>query len=235
MPIEEIQHARLGRVAINTRQNTHRVSARWKKGLLSLNVPQGIGLPTLQRILDDMAPKLLASRPNLLYTINQELHLPLLNIVIRQQNFAPDRIIGCVKPNMAAIEVGSNFAFNDESTSVFISNALCRVAKSMAADLLIPHARKLAQRINRFPVGWTISTGHRILGQCSSNGIIALSYILLFLPEHLCNYVIYHELTHLSEMNHSPRFHQLLNSYLNGRERQLKSELNRYEWPVLRH
>lgn len=84
------------------------------------------------------------------------------------------------------------------------------------------------------PTGWIISSGFRTLGSCSSSGLISLSHILVFLPEELRDYIILHELAHLSEMNHSARFHALLDSYLDGRESQLRSRLRSFPWPILR-
>ena len=82
------------------------------------------------------------------------------------------------------------------------------------------------------PTGWAISTGHRVLGVCDSRGTVSLSYILVFLPAELREYVICHELAHLSELNHSPRFHALLDGYLGGREAILSARLKSYRWPV---
>ncbi len=47
-------------------------------------------------------------------------------------------------------------------------------------------------------------------GSCSSAGNINLNISLVRLPEPLCDYVILHELCHLKEPNHGPRFHSLL-------------------------
>ncbi len=47
-------------------------------------------------------------------------------------------------------------------------------------------------------------------GSCSSRGNINLSTCLLFAPPDVIDYVIIHELAHLVEMNHSPRFWALV-------------------------
>jgi hypothetical protein len=43
-------------------------------------------------------------------------------------------------------------------------------------------------------------------GSCSYNGTISLNWRLVQLPPHVRDYIIVHELAHLRELNHSPRF-----------------------------
>ncbi len=43
-------------------------------------------------------------------------------------------------------------------------------------------------------------------GSCSAGGTVSLNWRLVQTPESVRDYIIYHELMHLREMNHSPRF-----------------------------
>ena len=63
-------------------------------------------------------------------------------------------------------------------------------------------------------------------GSCSSSGNINLSTRLLFAPEDVIDYVIVHELAHLTEMNHSPKFYAIVRSIIpdfKKKEKWLKS------------
>ncbi len=55
-----------------------------------------------------------------------------------------------------------------------------------------------------------IRNQRRCWGSCTSKGNLNFSYKLLLLPPHLADYIILHELCHLGELNHSPRFWALV-------------------------
>lgn len=61
----------------------------------------------------------------------------------------------------------------------------------------------------RYGLSWNrvaIRDQRRRWGSCSSRGNLNFNYRLIFLPDHLFDYIIIHELCHLQEMNHGPQF-----------------------------
>lgn len=150
-----MHHKELGRVVVTLRRNSRHITARWKDGLVSLNVPHDVCLPDIHRILDDLAPKLLAARPEVFYRDGQLMQFPHAGFVIRRQTFAPSRILGTASLPLSAVEVGSDWNFDDPSTSRAVSDMLCKVAYRIAPQTLLPRAREIADSIGRHPAGWT--------------------------------------------------------------------------------
>lgn len=81
-------------------------------------------------------------------------------------------------------------------------------------------------------VGWLkANAGFRLLtmktqwGSCSPKGELLLNPLLVKAPGHCIDYVIFHELCHLKEHNHSQRFYELLGGLLPDWEKR-KAELD---------
>lgn len=68
------------------------------------------------------------------------------------------------------------------------------------------HARNLSLRPRRI----TIRDQRTRWGSCSSSGCLSFSWRLILAPSLVLDYVAAHEVAHLAEMNHGPRFWQLV-------------------------
>lgn len=64
-------------------------------------------------------------------------------------------------------------------------------------------------------------------GSCSRRGNLSFNYRIYKLPSHLADYIIVHELCHLGEFNHSPRFWNLVATTIPN-YRELRHELKIY-------
>ena len=60
----------------------------------------------------------------------------------------------------------------------------------------------------------TITGAKTRFGSCSSKGNISYSFRLMTYPDEALDYVVVHELAHLVEMNHSPRFYNIVEQVL---------------------
>ncbi|MBM65863.1 MAG: hypothetical protein CMH55_06495 [Myxococcales bacterium] len=79
----------------------------------------------------------------------------------------------------------------------------------------------------------TIAHQRRRWGSCSTRSGLRLNLRLLLCDEDLVDYVVAHEVCHLREMNHGPRFHHLLETLIpeaRRLSRRLAQESERYRF-----
>jgi len=111
------------------------------------------------------------------------------------------------------IVAGANRACWEEGTLVLKARpdadceALARRALQRHAALVFAERiAHYAQRLGREPPPLRLSSARTRWGSCSERTGISLNWRLIHLPLALIDYVVAHELAHLLEMNHSPRF-----------------------------
>ncbi|HLX03189.1 MAG TPA: SprT family zinc-dependent metalloprotease [Trinickia sp.] len=81
-------------------------------------------------------------------------------------------------------------------------------AKRLFGERLAIYADKLGVNFRAY----ALSSAATRWGSCSSDGKIRLNWRLIHFPLSIIDYVVAHELAHLREMNHSPRFWQTVES-----------------------
>lgn len=78
--------------------------------------------------------------------------------------------------------------------------------KEQAKEYLQQKSLYYSYRMGLNPGAVKINSAKTRWGSCNRKGDINFTYRLLFAPEELIDYVVVHELAHLKEMNHSPKF-----------------------------
>lgn len=78
--------------------------------------------------------------------------------------------------------------------------------KAFAHQDALDYCGPLAAKLGKEPSGITLRDTRSRWGSCTSTGNIMLSWRLIGAPPRVFEYVVAHELAHLMELNHSPRF-----------------------------
>ncbi len=123
-------------------------------------------------------------------------HLPLLPPEVRREG--DDLVVGGSYDRLAA-----------RLTSWFVA---------LAREVLSTQARVHAARLEREIAGITVRDPRTRWGSCSPRGRLSFSWRLVLAPTVVLDYVVAHEVAHLKELNHGPRFWALVESLCPGHQ-----------------
>lgn len=204
-------HPLLGEVKVKVHPATRKVTYRWTGGMPQMTIPRGLTWTQVNNLIDRIAPRLAMMRPQAAFYDGKVIETPFLTLRYgASDTVAVSRLMGRIDRPTADGRPSATICFNhheDTSSSGFqssVSRYSAKVAQRIAGDSLIAYARSVADSVDLHPRSWSIGTGTRTLGTCSSLGNITLSRCLLFFPTELVEYVIKHELAHLIHHDHSP-------------------------------
>ncbi len=71
---------------------------------------------------------------------------------------------------------------------------------------IVASVERYAPRLGKRPTRITLRDTRAPLGSCTAKGELNFSWRLIFAPPLVLDYLVAHEMAHLREMNHSPRF-----------------------------
>ena len=99
-----------------------------------------------------------------------------------------------------------------------VRDAVLAWLKAEARRVLGSRLQLLAERQTAQPRSWSLSSARSQWGTCTHDGHIRLNWRLVHFSLPVIDYVVAHELAHLQEMNHGPRFWQTVGALLPGFE-----------------
>lgn len=85
--------------------------------------------------------------------------------------------------------------------------------RQQAKDYLIARTYLLADLVNVEVSNISVRSGRTRWGSCTSRQTLSFNWRLMMAPDWVSDYVIYHELAHLTHLDHSQKFWQLVESY----------------------
>ena len=218
-----------GQIIIHTRRGARNITMRVKPDGLHLTVPSRSLLKKVLEVLQPYRKQLLeqleqiAPKPvDLSFRIHADcFHLSLASsklkhFTIRREE--EEMIIYCPE----------NVDFKREDVQKLVRSAILRAMKKAAETYLPPLLSMWAERFGLTYRKVRITGARSRWGSCSAARTISLSCYLMLLPVKLMDYVILHELAHTKEMNHGPRFWELLDGMTEGKALLLRKELRAY-------
>jgi predicted metal-dependent hydrolase len=87
-----------------------------------------------------------------------------------------------------------------------VTDFLKREAKRDLTAAVARYCERLDVKVRRLAIRDQASRW----GSCSTSGVLSFSWRLVLAPRHVLDYLAAHEVAHLAEMNHSPRFWRLV-------------------------
>jgi predicted metal-dependent hydrolase len=95
-----------------------------------------------------------------------------------------------------------------------IKNAAIQLYRALAKRYITSRVATFAARMSAAPSAVKINGAKARWGSCSSSKSLNFSWRLIMADDEVIDYVVIHELAHMTEMNHSPRFWAIVESVL---------------------
>ena len=235
--MESVVDAELGVIGVRRNAQARRFVFRVRDGQLWATTPWRASHAELLRAIDTLRPRLArmleraaAQKPTLIdstFRIDAECFTFSLQCARVSQLRTEERrgLLTCYYPE--------GFDFTPPHVQAWLRRAVTESLRHHARVLFPPRLRQLAEARGLRYNTLRIHASRSRWGSCSARGNINLSLFLMLLPTALQDYIMQHELTHLVEMNHGPRFYALLDEAVGGRHESLRRQLKQFSLSTL--
>lgn len=219
-----------GIIVVRSRMNARNVSMRVKKDGLYVTVPPRFRSDRLMSVLEEYRPKLLESYRKVSAKLIDDsftIDAPCFKLSVLKGNV---KLFSVRRKEEGIMQIicPENTDFTSENVQKLLRAAIIRAMKKGAEEFLPPLLSFWAGKYGLEYKKVRISGARTKWGSCTSGGTISLSCYLILLPVHLMDYVILHELAHTKEMNHGPKFWELLDSMTDGNALRLRKEIRTF-------
>ena len=236
-PASILHNSTLGEILVRYNARARRIIFRCDNGQLICTAPPCTTLQKVSQVAEEMKERLSglvqrgkASRLSSIFTPTSTVQVDGFAFSCRQADGRPrvtENAQGIVFLYPAELD------WQNPSLQQWLTHVVEESLRRRAKRMLIPRLEALASQRGLTPRKVSIHRTTSRWGSCSTMGNIHLSLYLMLLPSHLQDFIIHHELTHLQEMNHGPRFHALLDKAVNGVSHALEKEMKKYR-PALK-
>lgn len=155
---------------------------------------------------------------NVIYSARKTLALEItqeLTILIRAPlGIRQDEISAFVAGHQAWIAQGLRRMEERKARHPLPSDAEERVLRAAAQAYIPQRVTYYSEQMGLNPTGIRITSAKTRFGSCSGRNRLCFSWYLMAFPAEAIDYVVVHELAHITHKNHSKEFYALIANYL---------------------
>jgi len=133
-------------------------------------------------------------KTDFLYIIVPEEFDDAYDLIKKHESWIYKKLSRIKKSQQKSKELELNLKMDDKVFKEIIFSMVSDISKDLDVEVNQVKFRRMKSR-------W---------GSCSSKGNLNFNYYLMFLPENLIEYIVYHELSHLLEMGHNKKFWKII-------------------------
>ena len=228
-------HPELGEVIIRKRTGLRRLSIRidLKKRVI-LTIPYAVataeGLAFLERKSDWVKKSIITISQKIekktIFTPEAPFHTKSHSLVLIPE--PRSRMAVSISTDSLTIRYPETIDIFQAEFQEFIRTAVEKTLSLEAKTIIPPLALEISKETKLHFKDISIKKVKSRWGSCSVQNNLNFSIYLMLLPDHLIRYVIIHELCHVKQKNHGPKFWALLDTLTEGRAKLLAKEMKNY-------
>lgn len=115
---------------------------------------------------------------------------------------------------------------SDQATDAYIQKMLVKWYKNQALEKIKSQVFDYTKTLNVHATSVTLKNYKSRWGSCSSKGELIFNWQMITFEKNIFNYVVAHEVCHLKEMNHSPKFYAWLQQ-LGFRRSEMRAQMKK--------